>query len=165
MGDINCMSDNDSCILERYERTIFKIKSSIQRFFVNSPLSMREFFVLKLIREYEENGNMITSSEISRLFCISRSAVSQFIASLEKRGYIVRKTDKNDKRKTYLSATADAKDILDDYKKGFSEILCGMREKMGSKRFNMLLELASDASELLEKQAYYGLNFNNQTEI
>lgn len=151
MGNINCMSENDFDMLESYERIIFKMKTSIQRVFINSPLSIRDFLILKIVLEYEENGDTITSSEISRSFCISRSAVSQFIASLENRGYIIRKTNKNDKRKTYLLATNAAKELIDDYKRRFIEILSGIKEQMHCERFNMLLELASEAAELLEK--------------
>ena len=103
-----------------------------------------------MIRDAEENSDNITSSEISRFFCISRSAVSQFIASLEKREYIERKTVESDKRKTYLIATPKAKAVLDDYKSRFIEILNELSKQMGGERFTQLLALSAEAAVLLE---------------
>ena len=150
MEDNSSMSKTDFGVLGSAERIIFKIKSSIHRVFEKSPISIREFLVLKMIRDAEENSDNITSSEISRFFCISRSAVSQFIASLEKREYIERKTVESDKRKTYLIATPKAKAVLDDYKSRFTEILDELSKQMGGERFTQFLALSAEAAEFLE---------------
>ncbi len=150
MEDNNSISKTVFGVLGSAERIIFKIKSSIHRGFEKSPISIREFLVLKMIRDAEENSDNITSSEISRFFCISRSAVSQFIASLEKREYIERKTVESDKRKTYLIATPKAKAVLDDYKSRFIEILNELSKQMGGERFTQLLALSAEAADLLE---------------
>lgn len=150
MEDNSSMSKTDFGVLGSAERIIFKIKSSIHRVFEKSPISIREFLVLKMIRDAEENSDNITSSEISRFFCISRSAVSQFIASLEKREYIERKIVESDKRKTYLIATPKAKAVLDDYKSRFTEILDELSKQMGGERFTQFLALSAEAAEFLE---------------
>ncbi|MCI5892499.1 MAG: MarR family transcriptional regulator [Clostridiales bacterium] len=150
MEDNSSMSKTDFGVLGSAERIIFKIKSSIHRIFDKSPISIREFLVLKMIRDAEENSDNITSSEISRFFCISRSAVSQFIASLEKREYIERKIVESDKRKTYLIATPKAKAVLDDYKSRFTEILDELSKQMGGERFTQFLALSAEAAEFLE---------------
>lgn len=150
MEDNSSMSKTDFGVLGSAERIIFKIKSSIHRIFDKSPISIREFLVLKMIRDAEENSDNITSSEISRFFCISRSAVSQFIASLEKREYIERKIVESDKRKTYLMTTPKAKAVLDYYKSRFTETLDELSKQMGGERFTQFLALSAEAAELLE---------------
>lgn len=153
MGDSYTKND-DFFMLDNTECIILKIKNSIHKIFADSPLTVKDFLILKMIHESEKNGGHITASDLSRSFHVSRSAISQFTVSLERRGYITGKNDKNDKRKTYLSVTERAKKLLDSFKQKFIETINGIRDKLGSEKFNALITLSSEAADLLEKSTY-----------
>jgi len=133
------------------ERIFLSLKKNMAVRYKQLPISMRDLLVIKLISSSEMRGDTITPSDISREIDVTRAAVSQYISSLEKRGYIIGRADENDKRKTYLYLSDKAKELIS----GFSETLCNdvetVRSKMGHKRFGEMLNLAVEAAGILER--------------
>lgn len=156
MVDIYTPNDvnDDFFLLDSTESIILKIKNSINKIFMDSPLTVKDFLILKMIYESEENGERITASDLSRSFHVSRSAISQFTVSLERRRYITGKIDKNDKRKTYLSVTESAKELLDSFRQTFIETMNSIRDKLGAEKFNTLINLSAEAADLFEESTY-----------
>lgn len=143
------VKSENSDLLGKVEQICMTLSRSIAKRFDNSPVSMRDAFILKHIFECERNGSPVTSSDISRMMNVSRSAVSQIMSSLEKRGYIVGRADKNDKRKTYLHPSNKGKETVTDFNSRFLSDLKNVRRNMGEERFNELLTLAVEAVGLL----------------
>lgn len=129
-------------------RIIEKIKNSFTNIFLNMPITNKEFFILKAIIAYEKNGKKITSTEISHMLCISRAAVSQFVSSLEKRGYILRSTSRNDRRKTYLEITEKGEKTINETEKHLDNVFNTVKTKLGNERFDTLICLLKDISEI-----------------
>lgn len=133
------------------ERIFLSLKKNMSERYKQLPVSMRDLIVIKLISGSEMRGDTITSSDISREIDVTRAAVSQYVSSLEKRGYIIGRADENDKRKTYLYLSDKAKELI----AGFSGTLCNdvetVRSKMGHKRFSEMLTLVAEAAGILER--------------
>lgn len=142
--------DEDIFVLNNIGTIIQKIKQSICRLFVDAPLSERDFLFLEAINNASRT-NGVTASELSKFFGVSRSAASQFIVSLERRGYISGKSDNVDKRKTYLSVTPDGEAILNEYRTRFSNMIHSIKEEFGHEKFETLISLSSDIADIFEK--------------
>lgn len=142
-------SEHSTALIEKLGRLI---KSNLNERFAKLPISMRDLLILKLIYINELQSNMITSSEISRKMGISRSAISQFVSSLQKRGYIISKADMHDKRKTYLYISDSAKEIIISFNDSLSADIDTIQREMGTERFELLLKLASEACGILSQK-------------
>lgn len=71
-----------------------------------------EFTMLDMIQYLTEDGIKVTTSAISKVLMISKSAVSQSINAVEKKGLVERTIDPYDKRVYRVSLTDDGKNAL-----------------------------------------------------
>ncbi len=106
-----------------------------------------EMLILKGIIENDRKNSSITPTDICNEFNISKSAVTFVLNSLEKNGYIIRKIQKQDRRKTVILPTKKAKDndelITDFYKKLFGEFYL----ELGKDDADKLIEYLSKAND------------------
>jgi DNA-binding MarR family transcriptional regulator len=84
-------------------------------------ISLYEFLLLKSITKID-SANNFSLLDIQNSQFISKSGVSKMIGTLEKKGYLVRETDKNNRRKIVVTLTATGckalehlDRIIDDY--------------------------------------------------
>lgn len=137
-------------VLPTLHKFFIKIKGVVLSTFENYPLTNKDFLILKSIWDSEQSGNLISSGEISSLFDVSRSAVSQFTSSLEDRGYIQREISSKDKRKTYFTLKPKSIVIMQEINKNISKNFFDLKKQMGEDNFNQLIKLASMAIGILE---------------
>ena len=71
----------------------------------NANLTQTEFRLIREIVVEREAGNQIISSEIARRLNITRSAVSQLVTKLEKRGIVKRMASPTDRKIFYVVLT------------------------------------------------------------
>ena len=97
---------------------------------------------------------MLHTAELQKKLFISKPAVSQMYKSLEKKGYIYRETDKNDRRKVVVTLTPKGHEILQQVKEYFDDRLAEIITEFGEENTIQLIELFNrfaDISESLNK--------------
>ncbi len=86
--------------IERYLSTMIRFKNVGMRFPSRCDIQWSEHLIMeKICRDCGEEKSYINVSEINEKMHISKPAVSQMLNSLEKKGYIIREIDTNDRRK------------------------------------------------------------------
>lgn len=82
-------------------------------------INMTELILMnEIVDNSHDSQNNVELSDIKEFLLISKGAVSQIIGSLEKKGFINRNIDKNNRRKLIVTLTPEGRQILEyQYKK------------------------------------------------
>lgn len=115
--------------------------------FDKDNISCSELSVLKVLCESEKENKKMNVTELAALLKMSKSAVSQLIAKLEKKGFVKRKMNLFDKKINYISISDDARNSYEHNQKKYSEVVNQVVEQMGeedSKELSRLLQKLSD---------------------
>lgn len=110
--------------------------------FKKDHISCSELSVLKALYESENRNVRMNITDLSSSLKMSKSAVSQLISKLEKKGYIKRNINLIDRKINYLYITEDVKEIYQNNQKKYSQIVNEVVKKMGeidSKELSRLL--------------------------
>ncbi|HIV85440.1 MAG TPA: MarR family transcriptional regulator [Candidatus Monoglobus merdigallinarum] len=137
--------------LEAAFNAITQLVSVMNEEFSDLPVSSKEFFILKTIYSRERRGEHITATELSRIFCVSKPAITQFAASLKKNGYIVKKKSSDDRRITHIALTKKAYDLINDIDKYLYKRFDFTKE-FGTEKFNQLLNLIDEFVEAIKSK-------------
>ena len=106
------------------------------------------------------NGCICTSSrlnvsEIQTCMHLSRPAISQILNSLEKKGYIIRDIDLNDRRKIYVTATPRGSEVLKRTRTSYEQVLQEVVTRFGEDEMFRLIESLNrlvDIYELIDQE-------------
>lgn len=112
----------------------------------NIDLSLSELKVLEVIEE----NNEVNVSKIASGLRISKSAVSQIVSKLEKKGCIYRKVDEKNKKINYLYLTDNSQNVYRDKKYKCKEIIEKVVKKLGDENILKLSELLNQLSNVIE---------------
>lgn len=114
-------------------RSIFKFKSLIGAEFgmvsaeTKSDVNMRELILMFVIADNSiDSANNIGLADIREYLSVSKGAVSQMLSSLEKKDFINRDIDKNNRRNLIVTLTPEGHDALTSQYTEF----CGRLDKM-----------------------------------
>jgi DNA-binding MarR family transcriptional regulator len=123
-------------------------------------IHMGEFMALNLIAKCSVDGR-VNLSDLQNSLHVTKPAISQMFNTLEKKGYVRREVDLNDRRKISVTLTPEGEVILDRTRefseKTFSEVLSrfgedNTRQFIGL--FNLLIDIAEDLKqEYLQEKA------------
>lgn len=94
----------------------------------------------------------ISVSEIGRELYLSKPAISQTLNSLEKKGYITREIDKDDRRKIMVTLTPEGDRKLKEGMRCFDQELNKTLEQFGAENTKKLIELLGYLVTMLEEQ-------------
>lgn len=140
---------------EQYMRAIIRFRKVGIILPYTSDLNITELVVMRGLEEncpYSDSN--ISISEVQSGLHVTKSAISQMMNSLEKKGYIERKIDTEDRRKIVVTLTQAGKDILIETKESANHNLNKIISNLGdenTKQFIDLLNQVSDISEKLKK--------------
>jgi DNA-binding MarR family transcriptional regulator len=79
-------------------------------------INLTEFFLLKSVASSDLEHHFSLSDVTNRQF-ISKSGVSKMLSALEKKGYLVRETDKNNRRKIIVTLTVTGHKAIEHFDK------------------------------------------------
>lgn len=112
--------------------------------------SHNEITVMKSIAIHSDKGETIQIGDISDSFGISRPAASQLVGRLERKGLLMRKWSKEDRRKVLVEMTDKGREVvmslLDNLRLAVSEALKLMDEKSVDSLLSVL-EMYVDAKK------------------
>ncbi|MQW23785.1 MULTISPECIES: MarR family winged helix-turn-helix transcriptional regulator [unclassified Lactococcus] len=135
----------DMELKKNYLQTIFQFKSLINGSLSgkNWKVSFNEFLVMQGI----EQGKSMT--EIREELFVTKAAISQNLASLEKKGYITRETDLENRRQIIVNLTQVGLGVLRETGDTFDSGFLNFVEKMGVDDLTQMLEKMNRMIELL----------------
>jgi len=97
------------------DEVLIAIRRVIQSIDLHSKHLVKQFGLtgpqLIILREISQTDK-ITASDISKAISLSQATVTGVLDRLEKRGYLVRKRSKQDRRRTLVEITASGNHIL-----------------------------------------------------
>lgn len=142
----------DSTLIEQLARSIFRFKKVGMTFQPEIDVSMGEIVVMNGIAKnasgLEQN---ISVSDIQNNLYITKPAVSQMLNSLEKKGYISREIDTNDRRKILVALTPKGQDIVKSMREYFNNMLSEIIDRLGEDNTIQLIELFNRFADISEE--------------
>ena len=122
----------------------------------NANITMSEFILMREVAENtKESYNSMALTEVREYLSVSKAAVSQMLNSLEKRGYIVREIDPNNRRNIIVILTEEGKNAYgkknQEFYNRFEMVIQGIGEKDVS-QFIAMINKMSDAMGDFEKE-------------
>lgn len=142
----------DGKLKEQYMRAIIRFRKFGIVLPYTSDLNMTELVVMRGLEEncpYSDNN--ISISEVQDGLHITKSAISQMMNSLEKKGFIQRKIDTEDRRKIVVTLTKAGKDILKETKESANQNLDKIISNLGDDNTKQFIELLNQVSDIAEE--------------
>jgi DNA-binding MarR family transcriptional regulator len=131
--------------------SLFRLKNFISSFYVNKGDEFAEFDIsiaeLELMKEIQHNKldskNNACIADIQKHLYISKAGVSKMLGVLEKKGYINRDIDHNNRRNLIITLTQEGKDVLGKSDKDNEELLIRLIKNFGEAETKQLSELVN----------------------
>ena len=107
----------------------------------STNLTQTEFRLLREIVMEREAGKQIISSEIARRLNITRSAVSQLVTKLEKRGIVERTASPTDRKIFYVVLSESSLNVFKKQCDEANKLINRVIEVFGKEKTDQLIEL------------------------
>lgn len=118
-----------------------------------SDLNMSEIILMKEVANNSiDSDSNIGLSEIRGYLSISKAAVSQILRVLEKKGYINRDIDKNNRRNLIVTLTQKGRDVLADKDNEFNDRLDKIITSLGEDDAKQMIRIINKLVEIMSKQ-------------
>jgi DNA-binding MarR family transcriptional regulator len=141
----------DRKLREQFVRAMFRARKVNTDFPQVSNINMSEFFVMENIAANDSDSeNNINVSQIQCSLYISKAAVSQILSSLENKGYVVRETDKTNRRKITVTLTATGKKVLEEAKNSAEQNIDKIIARFGEEKMSQLLSLFEELVDVTD---------------
>ena len=138
-------------IIERLRRTMMVQPHS-------EIMTKQEFVTMQIVGILETHQQKATTAQLSKELAVSKSAVSQTINSLERKGYICRRLETDDRRQPSVHLTQLGQQAHAQEKKFIYQQLFSVFEKMGEEKSQQFLSLLQDFTSLSEESFLEGKN-------
>lgn len=136
---------------EQLARALFRFKKVGVDFPQELDISMGDLFLMNRLKTNTcESDNHATVADLQKKLFVSKPAVSQMYKSLEKKGYIQRETDKNDRRKVIVTMTPKGHEVLQSVKEYFDDRLSQIIEQFGEENTAALIDLFQRFADIAE---------------
>ncbi len=133
---------------------LVKDLGDIDFFWGKAKLSRTEFRILWEVANEQCEGRDIISSELARRIGITRSAVSQIVAKLEKNGIVKRIGSTFDRKIAYIRLTDEATETFLQQAQQANEFAERVLAEFGKERLDKLLEESRVFAETCERLAH-----------
>lgn len=117
-----------------------------------SPIEMFTLEMLERNRKTYPEGKGIKVSDIAKKLRISIPQMSRMLNTMEKKEYIIRVIDIEDRRNVYVSITGKGIEKRDSMQTELIEHLDKIIIRMGSERIEQLSEIITEISEIVEDE-------------
>ena len=114
-------------------------------------INMGEFFVMdRISRDMPCSSTDISASEMQNHPQFTKPAVSQMLNSLEKKGYVHREIDTNDRRRIVVTLTEAGKEVLKQGKTYFNNRMNQTIARFGEENTRQLISLVTRLTDITE---------------
>ena len=117
-------------------------------------LTHHEFIILQIIeKKMCENGKGIYVSEIADYMNVSTPAISRKLGTLEEKGLIIRNTDEEDRRNTYVCLSNKGKLARREASQKMENLSMRVIKKMGCEKVEKMINLWDEYSQEMQNVA------------
>lgn len=113
----------------------------------DADLTEQQWRVMRILFDQEP----ISGVDLSRLSCIHKASMTRIYASLERRKFIQRIQGLGDSRSNIVKLTKYGRDTMNTLMPKAQKIYLGIIEDFGLERYQLLLELLAELSEINNK--------------
>ena len=117
----------------------------------NVNLTQTEFRLIREIVMEREAGKQIISSEIARRLNITRSAVSQLVTKLEKRGVVERMPSPTDRKIFYVVLSESSLNVFKQQCDEANKLINRVVEGFGQEKIDRLIELYEEFASVFDR--------------
>jgi DNA-binding MarR family transcriptional regulator len=129
---------------------IFKFNKATSQMSNDSFIRMNEVIAMFIIDNHSlESEKSLIASEVGETLCITHSAVSQLLTSLEKKGYVSRNINENDKRQYRFTLTDEGRQVTYKHKDKLNTHVRQIVSRFGENNVKILTQMLNDFSGLL----------------
>jgi DNA-binding MarR family transcriptional regulator len=116
-------------------------------------LSMPAFALLKQAQMSEESGEQGSSwlAGLRHHLCISKAAVSQMLGGLEKRGFVTREADPENRRTIIVKLTDEGRTTSEAVERRFDGYVDMMIERIGEKDTREMIRLIYRLADIFQE--------------
>ncbi len=114
----------------------------------NHDITEQQWRVLRVLNEVDAADG----SEVAERTCIMAPSLTRILRSLEERGLISRRRDPDDARRSMLSITEKGIGLIAAVAPESRAIYAEIRERFGHERYEMLLDLLEDLTDMSGRQ-------------
>lgn len=118
--------------------------------FNNMGLSISELKLLETIDACSKEEKLVNTSDLASSLKVSKSAISQSVSKLERKGYVKRKISLKDKKIGYLYLTDECKIKCEEKKIACESIINKVVEELGEDKILKLSDLLNELSNVIE---------------
>lgn len=150
---------------DRLVHAMFRFKKVGMIFPPGLDIHMGELFVMKAIEgntDFPEHNSPV--SDLPKHLMISKPAMSQLLNGLEKKGYVFREIDQNDRRKISVTLTPKGQDILARTKEYADNMLDTVISRFGEENTKQLVELFTRLTDISEEVKLESQNTDSKGE-
>lgn len=138
---------------EEYLNKIFAVSKKMERITMPKEKTQLNTTELRLVGEIifaAREGKRLISTQIAKRLSITRSAVSQIVNSLEKRGIVKRVDDEVDRKIAYIELTESSLEVYHTAKKSAENTVGKIVDNFGRENLDQLFDLADKFLEVVE---------------
>jgi DNA-binding MarR family transcriptional regulator len=106
---------------------------------------------LNALAVIEGEGQPMLTGEVAARMHITSGTVTSLLDNLERKGYVARSNDPDDRRRVLVDITKKAQDVLDAALPEIQLLVATVFERVGVKRQQELLDILADVRDGIEK--------------
>ena len=135
----------DEKLKKTFISTFLRLRRAKSKFLINRNIGWGE---LMLLRRLMLDSNL---SEIREMLQISKPAVTHMLNSFEKRGYIIRSIDLNDRRRFDITLTSEGRQIVEDHKNTYENFFDDVFTRFGEKNTKDFIKLFNRFADVIDE--------------
>ena len=107
-------------------------------------INSSEYVILNIVFKMnnEKSNSLVKVSEISKKLNVSTPSVTKVLNSLEKKGFVIREIDKENRRNTFVYLTEKGVEIKEQNDKILAKFIENVYERVGRENIVQFLELS-----------------------
>lgn len=137
-------------VIQRYETVHFRVERRLHvllRQCVEDDLTVEQSMVLRYIGRHDK----VTSTEISEVFCIGKSAVTSLTNRLVEKKYVQRIPDPDDRRIVYLSLTEQGHHMREKLNENMVQMLSSFLCHFSQEEAEVFLKIYEKLADVIER--------------
>ncbi|AGK99341.1 MarR family winged helix-turn-helix transcriptional regulator [Clostridium pasteurianum] len=138
------MEENKELIAQKIMKGLIEFRRLHKHKSPICSLTHSEIIVLSSIKSYVETHKLgIKTSELSNILNVASPTITQQVNSLERRGFVERAVDKEDRRAVRIKVTEKGEEVLKKASEEFEASINGLVEYLGPGQSEQLADLLS----------------------
>ncbi|MDR3242658.1 MAG: MarR family transcriptional regulator [Clostridiales Family XIII bacterium] len=133
----------------RFKKAGMRLPQSLNVEMKHFNVNMAELVLMKKILDASGDENACLA-DLQRFLSITKAAVSQMLGALEKKGYLNREINKNNRRKIVITLTESGLAIIKNAESGFEVMITEIISRFGEEDTKQLILLFKRFSDIAD---------------